>query len=274
VYTLSAVNEMPTRRVLAVTFDCWGTLITDRDFETAMATRVAALADACEIDEQAASELLDRAWREHHHAWLNGTQYGSEGIARFCSLELALADPKACDRLQEAFEEAGRLGVQEALPGAVDTLRTLRGAGMRTALVCDAGFTPGRIVRDFLNDQGLLEHLEFCAFSNEVGEPKPGAKIFRAALDALGVEASEAVHVGDLLRTDVFGARSLGMRTVRITAVGDDAAGGFSWNPDAPFGGNVVNEGGRTASPYDDADEVVRSHTELLDALRRLGAAL
>jgi FMN phosphatase YigB (HAD superfamily) len=128
-------------------------------------------------------------------------------------------------------------------------------------------------VRDFLNELGLLEHLEFCAFSNEVGEPKPNPKIFRAALDALETGPDHAVHVGDLLRTDVFGARRLGMRTIRITAVGDDARQGFSWDPDAPFAGDQRGEGGSApVSPYEDADEVVASHAEMLDALRRMGA--
>ena len=260
----------------AVTFDCWGTLITDSGFERAMARRVEAIAEVCAIDTEAATELLDRAWRVHHDEWMNARQYGASGMARFCHTTLDIDDAQACERLTEALEEAGRLGSQWGLEGAVETLRLLRGAGIRTALVCDAGFTPGRIVRDFLDEHGLLEHLEFCAFSNEVGAPKPDPRIFRVALEAIGTQPERAIHVGDLLRTDVFGARSIGMKTVRITQIGDDAARGFSWDPEAAFAGNVGHDdrGGRGPTPFDEADEVVDSHSALPDALRRLGAPL
>ena len=260
--------------ITAVTFDCWGTLITDSGFEQAMARRVEAIAEACELGEQAAADLLDRAWRVHHDEWMNARQYGSTGMARFCTTELGITDEAVCERLGEALEEAGRLGSQRALKGAVDTLRTLRSAGIRTALVCDAGFTPGRVVRDFLDEHGLLEHLEFCAFSNEVGVPKPDPKIFHVALEAIDTAPERAAHVGDLLRTDVHGARNLGMKTVRITQIGDDAARGFSWDADAAFAGHVGADEreGRGPVPFEDADEVVASHRDLPDALRRLGA--
>ncbi len=260
--------------VRAVTFDCWGTLITDSGVERSMARRVEAIGEACDIDAEQAAELLDRAWRVHHNEWINARQYGSTGMASFCMSELGIDDEPACIRLGEALEDAGRLGSQRALVGAVASLRTLREAGIRTALVCDAGFTPGRIVREFLDEGGLLEHLEYCAFSNEVGVPKPDPRIFADALEAIDTKAEDAVHVGDLLRTDIWGARSFGMSTVRITQIGDDAARGFSWNPDARFNDYVGSDGDHPELPHADADEVVASHAELIDALRRLGADL
>jgi putative hydrolase of the HAD superfamily len=260
--------------ISAVTFDCWGTLITDSDLDRPYDVRVAAVLEAGggALDREGAEALLRRAWDEHHRAWVNGVQYGSSGMARFCADELGSTDDLICDRLQEAFEEAGRHGTLEALPGAVDALRTLRGSGIRTALVCDTGLTPGRVVRDFLADVGVLPHLEYCAFSNEVGEPKPGEKIFRAALDAIGSAPDEAAHVGDLLRTDIYGARAIGMKTIRITAVNDDVATRFSWDPQASFGRQ--SDGSVGPGEVDDADAVVASLADLVGALRRLGAEL
>lgn len=248
--------------VTAVTFDCWGTLISDSGFDRAMARRVDAIAEACGVDGPQAADILERAWKEHHAAWLDVKQYGSSGMARFCVTELGVDDDAVCARLTEALEEAGRAGSQHALEGAVDTLETLRSAGIRTALVCDAGFTPGRVVRDFLAEHGLIDHLEFLAFSNEVGVPKPDPRIFRVALEAIGVTATDAVHVGDLLRTDVFGARSLGMGTIRITQSNDDAVEGISWS------------GPGDDVPYLDADVVVAAHADIPAALRELGANL
>lgn len=249
--------------IRTVTFDCWGTLIDDRRMEDHARARIDALRGAAGIDEDAARELIDAAWRVHHDAWVRGEQFGSVGMAGICATELGL-DDGARSELCRAFEDASRFGEVRPLPGAVDSLRTLKGAGLRTALVCDTGFTPGRIVRDFLAEAGLVEHLDFLAFSDEVGFPKPNPEIFLAALDAVGGSPEEAAHVGDLIRTDVAGARRLGMRAVRITGANDDALTNYSWGGARPEGSPELL----------DAHEVVASHAELPEALRRLGAPL
>jgi putative hydrolase of the HAD superfamily len=110
------------------------------------------------------------------------------------------------------------------LAGARDLLATLRERGVRTALICDTGLTPGRVVRQHLERHGLLEHLELQAFSDEVGVPKPRPEIFCAALEPLAVAPGRSVHVGDLKRTDVAGGRNAGMLTVRITDRHDDTS--------------------------------------------------
>lgn len=249
--------------ISTVTFDCWSTLINDRRMEGHAAVRVAALCAATseKLAEEEAHDLLDRAWRTHHTAWVSGEQFGSVGMAAICAQELNL-DEAAKAKLCEAFEGAAREGDVNALPGAVDSLKLLKDAGIATALVCDTGFTPGRIVRDFLDMTGLLAHLDFCAFSDEVGYPKPNREIFAAALDAVGGRPDRSVHVGDLIRTDVAGGRGAGMSTVRITAVHDDSVSGYSW------GGTLPEES------LEDAHEIVGSHYELPDALKRLGAEI
>jgi FMN phosphatase YigB (HAD superfamily) len=88
--------------------------------------------------------------------------------------------------------------------------------------VCDTGFSPGRVVRQLLLRTGLLDLLEVQAFSDEVGVPKPDPRIFEHALGALDATPASALHVGDLRRTDIAGARRIGMRTVRIRDHFDD----------------------------------------------------
>jgi putative hydrolase of the HAD superfamily len=251
--------------ITAVTFDCWGTLIADRDMSAAVRARAEAIVEASagRLSLEQAQELGERAWRAHHAAWVSGEHFGSPGIARFVCAELGLDDGWS-ERLCLSFEDASLSGVVEPLPGAADSLRTLRSAGITTALVCDTGYTPGRIVRRFLDGFGI--ELEALAFSNEVGVPKPDVRMFRHALDLIGAEPAQAVHVGDLLRTDVAGARAAGMGTVRITAVnpaGDTAS--FPW---------LAGREELAAPELPEADEVIASHEELLPALRRLGAAV
>jgi putative hydrolase of the HAD superfamily len=211
-------------RLRAVTFDCWGTLIVDPDPKGTFAARAEALARLGGTSLPRARELLAEAWRIHHDAWRALRPFGSPGMAAYCLRALGRDEPGRRAALVRAFEEpSGSSGVR-AVPGAAEALAAARRRGLVTALVCDTGFTPGRVVRRLLAEVGLAGGLDALAFSDEVGAPKPDPRIFRRALDALGVPPRDALHVGDLRRTDVAGARALGMRTVRFAGVNDDVS--------------------------------------------------
>jgi len=241
----------PFRRLEAVTFDCWNTLLRERDFRVARAVRAAALvevarsAGAALSDEDAATALA-RAFDRHVELWERGVASGAPEIAQWALDAVGVGGADAARLLAPRLEEASLGGGSEALPGAGDVLERLRSLGVRTALVCDTGLSPGRVVRELLARAGLLSLLEVQVFSNEIGVPKPHPRVFEAALRPLGVRAGRAVHVGDLRRTDVQGGRGYGMGTVRIRAVFDDGA------------------------PFPDADAVIDAHDELADALEAI----
>jgi FMN phosphatase YigB (HAD superfamily) len=235
----------------AVTFDCWGTLIFERDPAHVQRLRVEAVAAAARragapLDPEAARAALDAAWSRHLEAWRAHRQSGSAEMAGW-ALEFLGCDPgqrrELAPGLARALGESSLESGIEPLEGARETLEWLAAAGLRRALVCDTGFTPGRGVRRLLERAGLLDLLEVLAFSDEVGVPKPEARIFEAALGALGTPPAAALHVGDLRRTDVAGARRLGMRSVRIRDHFDDP------------------------SEHAEADHVADSHAHLRDLL-------
>lgn len=229
----------------AVTFDCWNTLMYEGDWELAHALRVTRLREAAQeagrpVAPEEATRAFDAAWGRHMEDWRAGEASGAREVAHWALGELGLRDPHpALEHLVTSFEEASHTGGVRALAGARETLEALAEAGIPCALVCDTGLTPGRVVRRHLDRLGLLAGLAEQAFSDEVGLPKPDPKIFRAALEPLGVRPEHALHVGDLRRTDVAGARSLAMRSVRIRARHDDP------------------------TPLPEADFVVSSHADL-----------
>ena len=63
---------------------------------------------------------------------------------------------------------------------------------------------------------GLAPYLDFCISPAEAGAEKPHATMFLAALERTSVVAKEAVHVGDQYRSDVLGARAVGIHGVLI----------------------------------------------------------
>ncbi|MFN2452192.1 MAG: HAD family hydrolase [Candidatus Dormibacteria bacterium] len=124
------------------------------------------------------------------------------------------------DEVMRIEQEAWWHGLTLA-PGVVETLRALRGAGLRLGLCSNA---PYRVesLRGQLSHLGLARWLDSATFSAEVGWRKPATELFSAALAALGTTASATVMVGDAAREDVAGARAAGMRSIRSREFRDD----------------------------------------------------
>ncbi len=247
-----------------VTFDCWNTLLSEKNWPVAHRLRVeelrrAALEAGREIPHGEAERAFDAAWGRHMEAWTEGIATGAQDIAKQGLAELGLEDAHpALEHLTRIFEEASHSSDVRALEGARETLDALERAGVPCALVCDTGLTPGRVVRRHLDREGLLSALIVQSFSDEVGAPKPDARTFAAALDPLGIAPERALHVGDLRRTDVAGARALGMTSIRIRQLYDD-------DPSHDAGG--ADE----SNDWAEADHVVDSHVDLLRLFTRLG---
>ena len=67
---------------------------------------------------------------------------------------------------------------------------------------------------------GLAAHLDFILASAVVGAAKPHPKIFEEALRKAQVLPKEAVHVGDSLTDDVWGAEQAGIQGILIDRSG------------------------------------------------------
>jgi putative hydrolase of the HAD superfamily len=64
---------------------------------------------------------------------------------------------------------------------------------------------------------GLAPFFTAVVFSSDVGCKKPDDRIFQVALRRLGVEAEEALFIGDSMTNDILPARRLGMQAIPIT---------------------------------------------------------
>ena len=187
-----------------------------------MGLRARALQDALGLTEQDARDLLKEAWSKHDEAWKQTETFGPGRMAAYCLEKHGVEDDAALGGLSKVFEEATLEGGVEAAEGIADTLEALRSGGIRIGLVCDTGFSSGRVVRGLLEQVGIARWIEAFSFSDEVGLPKPGPDIFAKALAGLGASPSESVHVGDLKLTDVAGALAFGMQAVRYRGIRDD----------------------------------------------------
>lgn len=103
-----------------------------------------------------------------------------------------------------------------------DALARLRGAGLRLGVVSNSD---GR-VEEALEASGLRGYFDVVVDSTLAGVEKPDPAIFRAALEVLGVRASEALYVGDLYDVDVIGANAAGIPAVLLVPPGASAPPG------------------------------------------------
>jgi FMN phosphatase YigB (HAD superfamily) len=235
----------------AVTFDFWNTIATVPPGSMS-AARERGVAAACashevEVEAELLVRALERVGLDWERSWAEGRHLhpkeAAESLVRTLGVEGA-----AREMVVEAFLGAGREVELEFAPGIGPCLEALRQRGLQLGIVCDVGFSGGELLRELLDAEDLLQYFDGWGFSDEVGLYKPAPQIFEAALSALGAAPGEAVHVGDLRRTDIAGASALGMRTVRYRGM----------NPEGDAENGV------------EADVVLDDHQELPDAIALL----
>jgi HAD superfamily hydrolase (TIGR01549 family) len=93
-------------------------------------------------------------------------------------------------------------------------LEALRVRRLKLAIVSNT-VSPKWLMEPVLERQGLVDRVDAIVLSSEVGKRKPHPAIFESALDELGVDATEALFVGDRVEADVLGASRVGMKTVQ-----------------------------------------------------------
>ncbi len=121
---------------------------------------------------------------------------------------------------QSLIKEILRLYAQadpklEFFPETKNVLLTLRDLGIKLALVTNGGV---QIQRNKIRLLDAEKYFDAVLYAREIerGNDKPDPQVYWAALQKLGVEGGETICVGDNPFTDFYGAKQLGMRTIRV----------------------------------------------------------
>jgi putative hydrolase of the HAD superfamily len=208
------VNSLPPHPVDAVLLDAGGVLV-HPDW-TIVARVVADLGGHVDVDRLRAAEPV--IWHRLDTPELVAPRTNDHSRAsRFLEWVMAEAGLEnaeiraAANRTLEDWRAAGKLWVDvpEDVP---DTLSSLRARGKRLAVVSNAnGTMPAKLAA-----AGLAPFFDAIIDSAIVGVEKPDPRVFAIALGAIGVQASRALFVGDLVHIDVHGARNAGLEPVLI----------------------------------------------------------
>jgi len=194
-------------RISTVFFDAGNTLI-NVSYET-VARLVANGVTAAEL---AAAEPRMRFESNRH--FLDGTILPETGdffrftFARLAELTGRPIDEAALARLRG--ETAVKTLWRDVEPSALAAVRRLRALGYRLAVISNAD---GRVA-EILDEVGYAGLFEVVVDSGREGVTKPSPRIFRIALERMGVSAAESAYVGDFPVLDVLGAASVGMTPI------------------------------------------------------------
>jgi putative hydrolase of the HAD superfamily len=199
-----------------VLFDALGTLV---ELQPPAPRLRAALERATGVDvgEEAAARGFHAEIAFYLANHMRGSsREGVEGVRDDCAR--ALHEALGVEGLDRAAVRQAMLDALEfaPYPDVIPALRALRGRGLAIVVVSnwDVSLTDG------LEQAGLGGLVDRAISSAEVGVAKPGPEPFRAGLAAAGVEAREAMYVGDSHDTDVVGARAAGLRPVLVVRAG------------------------------------------------------
>ena len=86
-------------------------------------------------------------------------------------------------------------------------------------IISDTGYISGIYIRRFLEKEKMLSFFQSLLFSDEQINCKPHSSVFLLTCDNLGVDPSELIHIGDLEKTDVEGAKNSGCISIKFTGI-------------------------------------------------------
>ncbi|HVZ40210.1 MAG TPA: HAD family hydrolase [Candidatus Kapabacteria bacterium] len=239
-----------------VTIDFWNTLFDSSGGVVRNdARRAVLMAAAADAGYNASFEQLEEAyrsiwayfdvqWLEHHR-----TPTSPELVREICQRANIQLREEVLDAVAREFSRGVLQHPPVLLPGAAEALAQLASRA-RLALISDTAFSPGSVLRELMELNNVAQYFDAFIFSDETGVAKPHPDAFRLALEALGGTAASAVHIGDLERTDIAGAKGAGMKAILYRGV------------ESPH---------KYAEDATTADAVMHHWNEVLDMLAMLG---
>ncbi len=168
----------------------------------------------------ATAEAFEAAFREAWKEWEHEGPFEATEEASFerlMALDRLVFGRLGFPDLPESFFRDVDLAFRRrsafyVFPDVIPALRAMRAAGLRLAVVSNWGWA----APELLQTLELAQHFEVLSISARVGYQKPHPAIFAHALELLGVDAGQAVHVGDDPKADVMGARRAGIEPILV----------------------------------------------------------
>lgn len=164
-------------------------------------------------------EYYEDRYREDDTFWTDENETSAVWVGMYSLLCRKLGIDADAERLaRRVYDEFGDPARWRPYDDVVPAFERLQARGLRLGLISNWD----RRLTGIFTGLGLGEMLDTVVSSAEVGLRKPDPRIFELALARVGVEASDAVHVGDHHYADIVGAEAVGMLPVLIDRHGGE----------------------------------------------------
>lgn len=195
------------KKYKSIFFDADDTL-----FDYPRAERAALLACHHEFQVPIEPEIFITTYRRHNHdVWREFEQgdidQATLRVERFHRLAAELSIPGLLLEKISIYYLEALAGQSQLLPGALATVQALA-EEYPLALVTNG---IASVQNKRFAASSITPYFQAIVISEEVGVAKPDPRIFRPALDKLGVEAVDVLYVGDSVTSDMAAARNAGM---------------------------------------------------------------
>lgn len=196
-----------------VLFDLYGTLV-DPFRSSDGRANVGQMAAALDLPVEDVGRLWQATFQDRETGGFATIEENIRYICRVLGAERSEAQVTAATEVRAALYRRTLVPRQDSR----DTLAALRSAGIRLALVSNAGpYTP-----ELWRETPLAPLVEVAVISAEARVAKPDPRIYRLALDGLGLAAETCLYVGDGGNSELSGAQRVGLNPVLIRTPGDD----------------------------------------------------
>jgi FMN phosphatase YigB (HAD superfamily) len=219
---------MPIR---IITIDLWNTLMDSSNGDARREARRQAVRSHVErmghtIDDEKLLTYYQNAWEYFNTTWRteHKTPPTRSVVEHLWKQANIVPDDMAVEALTKDFCEGVLVHPPALLPGVKDALEELS-QDYYLALISDTAFSPGPILRQLMEQYEIAQFFSAFSFSDETGVSKPHPLAFETAIRNSGAKPEEGVHVGDIERTDVVGAKNFGMKAIRFLGDNDPNVG-------------------------------------------------
>lgn len=215
----------------AVIFDLFGTLIDNSsraEYERVL-EQMAVVLEVPPVE-------FTRLWFGTFNERTTGILHSPEGNIIYICQKLGVGVTEM--QVKEASRIRSRFTRDSMVPraGSLETLKVLKSRGLKTGLITDcSGEVPV-----FWSETPFASLIDTAVFSCTAGVKKPDPRIYRIAMEQLGVQPGDCLYIGDGSSRELTGARQVGMCPVLIRVPYE--AGPDSYRIDEEeWGGEVIS---------------------------------
>ncbi len=219
---------MNQKKISAVSFDLWETLIKDssRMAEKRSEYRINEIYEilskinsniTLENIKNSLNYIRERCTQDHNKELdINFDERVIQLIEKISNKEKINLTKNIPISIGKIIDEAFLKFPPEIIHGAEEVIKNIYKKGYKICLISNTGFTSPKTYKIYLEKIGLLKYFQFILLSNELEMAKPSKNIFEIAVKKLSVPAQEILHIGDNYTADILGSKKCEFNSIWI----------------------------------------------------------